>query len=130
MGGETIPAEPLRFGRWQSGAVNAGGFVVLLYIVSSIFFLTPLAVFFHAALFFSLPVMAVVWLKGSQVSGMELWLAMVVPYLLAGFVVGLVWPLGRPVFWRAVRQMTIRLAVTMAVFIVPGAVLILRSGAH
>lgn len=120
MSGETIPAEPLRFGRWQSGGLNAAGFFVLLYIVSSIFFLTPLAVLFHAAMFFSLPVMALVWLQGSQVSGMQLWLAMVVPYLVAGLVVGLLWPLGRPVFWHAVRQMAIRLAATMAVFIVPG----------
>ena len=63
MSGETIPAEPPRLGRWQSGGLNAAGFFVLLYIVSSVFFLTPLAVFFHAAMFFSLPVTAIVWLE-------------------------------------------------------------------
>lgn len=130
MSGETIPAQPLRFGRWQSAALNAAGFFVLLYIVSSIFFLTPLAVLFHAAMFFSLPVIAVVWVKGSQVSGMELWLAMVVPYFAIGLALGALRPLERPIFWRAVRQMAIRLAVTMVVLIVPGGLLILRSGLH
>jgi hypothetical protein len=130
MSGETIPAGPLRFGRWQSGALNAAGFFVLFYVVSLAFLLTPLGVLFQAGMFFSLPVMALVWLEGSAPSAMALWLAVVMPYPLIGLGLGLLRPLERPLFWQAVRQMAIRLAVTMAILISPSAVLILRSGLH
>lgn len=130
MSGETIPAGPVRFGRWQSGGLNAAGFFVLFYVVSLAFLLTPLVFLLQAGMFFSLPVMALVWLKGTAASAMELWLAVVMPYPLIGLVLGFIWPLERPVFWRAVRQMSIRLALTMAVLIVPGGLLILRSGLH
>lgn len=130
MSGETIRAGPARFGRWQSGGLNAAGFLALFYIVSLAFLLTPLGVLFQAGMVFSLPVQALVWLEGSALGGTPLWLAVVLPYPLIGLVLGGLRPLERPVFWRAVRQMAIRLALTMAILVSLGALLSLRSGLH
>jgi hypothetical protein len=124
-------SEPERFGRWQSGALNAAGFFVLLYIVSSVMFLIPIVgTFFHAAMYAGLPVTLAVSLKGSQVSGLQLWAAMVMPYPAIGLALGLWRPLERPLFWRATVQMALRLAATMALLIVPGVLLFLSSRAH
>lgn len=127
---ETAAAGATRFGRAASGAISALGFFVLLYILSSALFLSPFAVVFHAAMFASWPVIMTAWLKGSQISGVLLWVAMVAPYPLIGLVLGVLWPLGRPLFWRAVWQMAVRLAITMALLIVPGFLAYLASSAH
>jgi hypothetical protein len=116
-------ALPERFGRWQAGGLSALGFFVLLYVLSSAMFLTPLGVLFHAAMFAGLPVRLAAWLKGSGLAGLELWLAMILPYPAIGLALGLWRPLERPLFWRAVAQMAIRLAATMALLIVPGLLL-------